>query len=351
MRLWPNNAVARYYAAVAAEQVGDFERAIEDYRYAMRIDVNATDAYLRLARLQAAAGRYEAARLDAEFHAGRAPRRGRRGAAADAHARRASGARSQIPALPAQRLLARPEHWGAAVAALGEGVRERSGPKAALEAMRSAKPLELDDPDTRRGARGDRRGPRRDRQGRRRRSRSSMPACASTPTPRRFHALRGRALALSQAHRPRRCARPSSARSSSTPRTHARAGRPRARSKRDAGANEAALALYERAVAADPDEPRPPRARPAALLVGDRPHARRPRSASTRCCAIIPTTREAARLLAELRLARGAKDERTLELARRAVAFGGGAEAKALLERVGGSRRKAAAAERERDAG
>jgi len=42
----------------------------------------------------------------------------------------------------------------------------------------------------------------------------------------------------------------------------------------------------------------------------------------------------AARALAELRLARNAKDERTVELARRAVAFGGGAEAEALLARI-----------------
>src|SRR5262245_25083860 len=61
MRGWPNNAVARYYTAIAAEQVGDFARAVEEYRYAMRIDVTETDAYLRLARLQAASGEYVAA--------------------------------------------------------------------------------------------------------------------------------------------------------------------------------------------------------------------------------------------------------------------------------------------------
>ena len=47
-----------------------------------------------------------------------------------------------------------------------------------------------------------------------------------------------------------------------------------------------------------------------------------------------PYDAAAARALAELRLARGVQDERTVELARRAVAFGGGAEAKALLERI-----------------
>jgi tetratricopeptide (TPR) repeat protein len=48
-RLWPNNAYARYYTAVAAERQGDFDRAIEEYRYAIRIDADATDAVLRLA--------------------------------------------------------------------------------------------------------------------------------------------------------------------------------------------------------------------------------------------------------------------------------------------------------------
>ena len=50
-------------------------------------------------------------------------------------------------------------------------------------------------------------------------------------------------------------------------------------------------------------------------------------------------------MLEHLRLARGAQDERTLELARRAFAFGGGADAEALLERI---RRTAADGERKR---
>ena len=55
-RLWPNNAVARYYTALAAERVGKFDRAIEEYRYSMRIDPAATDAALRLAAYYAAQG-------------------------------------------------------------------------------------------------------------------------------------------------------------------------------------------------------------------------------------------------------------------------------------------------------
>jgi hypothetical protein len=47
-----------------------------------------------------------------------------------------------------------------------------------------------------------------------------------------------------------------------------------------------------------------------------------------------PYDAAAARALAELRLARGVKDDRTVELARRAVVFQGGPEAEALLERI-----------------
>lgn len=55
-RLWPNNAPARYYTAIAAERAGKVDRAIEEYRYAMRIEPGATDAALRLAHYYVALG-------------------------------------------------------------------------------------------------------------------------------------------------------------------------------------------------------------------------------------------------------------------------------------------------------
>jgi tetratricopeptide (TPR) repeat protein len=54
--VWPNNAGARYYAARAAEQLGDFERAIEEYRQSIRSAPEQTDAGLRLAKLYLEAG-------------------------------------------------------------------------------------------------------------------------------------------------------------------------------------------------------------------------------------------------------------------------------------------------------
>ncbi len=61
LALWPNNAASRYYAALASEAVGDFNGAIEGYRYAIRAGPDATDARLRLGQLHAAAGDYERA--------------------------------------------------------------------------------------------------------------------------------------------------------------------------------------------------------------------------------------------------------------------------------------------------
>jgi tetratricopeptide (TPR) repeat protein len=53
LRLWPNNSTARFLAAQAAEQIGDFDRAIVEYREAIRKrkDVGETDAALNLSRI------------------------------------------------------------------------------------------------------------------------------------------------------------------------------------------------------------------------------------------------------------------------------------------------------------
>jgi tetratricopeptide (TPR) repeat protein len=51
IRRWPNNAVARYLAGVAARQAGDGDRAIVELREAVRADAAASDAALALAGL------------------------------------------------------------------------------------------------------------------------------------------------------------------------------------------------------------------------------------------------------------------------------------------------------------
>ena len=53
LRLWPNNSTARFLAGQAAEQIGDFDRAIEEYREAIRKrkDPGDSDAALYLSRI------------------------------------------------------------------------------------------------------------------------------------------------------------------------------------------------------------------------------------------------------------------------------------------------------------
>jgi len=55
-QLWPDNQWARYSAALSAEQLGDFDRAADEYRYVVRIDTAATDAATRLAQMLVAEG-------------------------------------------------------------------------------------------------------------------------------------------------------------------------------------------------------------------------------------------------------------------------------------------------------
>lgn len=51
VRRWPNNAAARYFAGVAALQVGDLQRAQSEFAEALRADPRATDAALALAQI------------------------------------------------------------------------------------------------------------------------------------------------------------------------------------------------------------------------------------------------------------------------------------------------------------
>ena len=62
-RLWPNSASVRYHAGLAAEYDGDLERAVEEYRQAVRIDAAATSGAWRLARILEGQGQREAAQI------------------------------------------------------------------------------------------------------------------------------------------------------------------------------------------------------------------------------------------------------------------------------------------------
>jgi tetratricopeptide (TPR) repeat protein len=325
IRLWPDNAFARYYAALAAERMGNFERAIEDYRYAMRIDSRATDAYLRLARLHEAAGRDELALSALAFMPGG---RQREDEAALLEIRLIArlGLGANAPPQLAQQL-ADPARRSAAVAALAAGVRDRAGADAAVKAIRGVKDLDLDDPAhpealaalvEHLSASGNAAVA----------ARAVDHALAAHPDAAVFHALRGRVLALRGDGAPAQAA-------------FERAlaldpGQPIAlrglAAIESAKSPAAALPLYERLLALDPDDAESTRGLAAVLAAQGRSS-----EAEERLAALLleqPYDAGAAVALAQLRVARGAVDERTRELAHRAVLFRGGDDAKRLLERV-----------------
>lgn len=75
LRRWPDNAGGRYLAGLAAREIGDFERAISEFREAVRADPGATDAALLLGSLELARGHpRDAVEAAASFleHRGRA---------------------------------------------------------------------------------------------------------------------------------------------------------------------------------------------------------------------------------------------------------------------------------------
>jgi tetratricopeptide (TPR) repeat protein len=323
-QLWPNNAVARYYAAAAAEQVGDFERAIEDYRYSMRIDANATDAYLRLARLQAAAGQPELAMVSLDFQPGARPRE-------DDAALLLLELAAKTDRLPPPAVFARLQRnrRSDAAAALARGFAARLGPASALEFLGRQTDLDLTDPANAAALEATvdllaRTGKAKDAVAR------VEPGLAAHPDAAVFHALHGAALAANGAD-------PAAVRAAYQraleidPAQH-RALVGLAELEAKAGAGDAALALYERAAKTDPDDRASPRAAADLLAAQGSPE-----QAEARLTALLrehPYDAQAALRLAELRLARGAGGAATEELARRAVRFGGGEPAQTLLDRL-----------------
>ena len=141
LRLWPNNGVARYLAALAAEQTGDIDRAIEEYRYSIRATPGETDAGLRLGRILWAEGRgnvvltilyqarggnpmsFEDMILEAEVLAARQPLPG--------------------PPERLQAYLTTPVALSRAAAALGRGNWFRLGPRAAYESLKAVRGIDL----------------------------------------------------------------------------------------------------------------------------------------------------------------------------------------------------------------
>jgi tetratricopeptide (TPR) repeat protein len=73
LRLWPNNAGARFMAGLAALELGMRERAISEFREAVRVDETETDASLQLASIHYSLGQYKAAMQFADRHIRKRP--------------------------------------------------------------------------------------------------------------------------------------------------------------------------------------------------------------------------------------------------------------------------------------
>lgn len=335
IRLWPNNAFARYYAAVAAEQLGDFDRAIEEYRYAMRVDPQATDAYLRLARLHAAAGRDSYAITALTFMPGGRPRE-YEAWLLEMRILARIGQTPELPERPGED--AARENWSGGVAAIARGISDRDGPAAAVAYLRRIKPVDF----------GDRAHADISEvwieslaaSGRAREAVSKIEAgLRGHSDVAVLHALHGKALQLAGADPERvRAAYDEALELDSA---EPRALRGRADLAAAQGANDEALALYDRALTADPDSIAT--ARSAAKVLSA---AERKGEAEERLAALLrehPYDAETALALAELYVARDANPAQTRALARRAVLFGGGPTAKDLLRKLRGDEPPAAA--------
>lgn len=325
-RLWPDNAFARYYGALAAEAVGDFDRAIESYRYSARLAVGDTDSRLRLARLLAADGDLVGALSALRAQSARFPL----DLEGELLALRLEGelGRARPIGLALERFRrARPAQLASAVASAAEGVWMRSGPAIALEGVRNMQGLALKNPEhadalrivVRLAHEADRADE----------ARQDLEAgLAAHPDAAVLQEIRGLSLELG--------GNPAEAREA-----YARALELEPENARALGAlgrlalkndPEQALSLLDRAIAADPLEAGFRRDAAQALAALGRPGEAEARL--DELLLLYPFDTQAAVALAELQLARNAPTEKTVERARRAVRFGRGVRELELLGRV-----------------
>jgi tetratricopeptide (TPR) repeat protein len=323
IRLWPNNAAARYLAAQAAEGAGDFARAISEYRESIRAEVGRTEAALDLAELHEAMGNY----MSAFELIGRYVR---------AHAADPAGyvtsvrigqrvGRQDVVAEGLRRLSLMPGHAGAAVALEAELVAGTRGVEIAVDVIRRSE-LDLTDP-----ANADALAVMVEYLGDLGRADEALQqvdaALEAHPDQARFHVLRAQALSASGASAPALGAAYERALAIDAENAAALAGLGRLRE--EAGDVAAAVALYDRAAEADRTDPDPAAAAIRALLA-----AGKTTEAERRLEEMLrrhPRDARAPVELAGILLQRGSDADRAFELARRGVQFGGAADALEML--------------------
>jgi tetratricopeptide (TPR) repeat protein len=143
IRLWPDGATARYLAAQAAEQLGDFARAESEYKEALRAGEAHTDAGLQLAQLLASRDLHQDALSVITTYLSQAPHDAAAYESAFEIAMR--NGNPKIAQSILARYRARPEHNERALAfALGVAARDQ-GAEAVVRAVEEST-LDLRDP-------------------------------------------------------------------------------------------------------------------------------------------------------------------------------------------------------------
>lgn len=322
---WPNNSGARYYAARAAEQLGDFARAIEEYRQSIRSGPEQTEAALRLAKLYLASGATQMAWSSASqyFNAHPSDPEGVR-----ILLRSAAQAETEALATLFKRLRPTPL-WSVAVATRADTAAEARGAEAALALLEETKAIDLTLP--------------RNGEilrswvvhllavGRTDEARAAIEAALGAhPEHAAFHEIQGVLLEAEAA--PIDSIRAVYTRALEIEPKLVRAIESLARLAEAEGFVDEALRLYDRATAAYPQWPSA--AARAARLTRN---MGRQQEAERRFLELLrehPWDGAAALALAQLRLARGAADATTLELGERAILFGAGEEASQVLIKI-----------------
>jgi tetratricopeptide (TPR) repeat protein len=326
LRIWPDNPWARYYAALAAEELGDFKRALAEYRYSVRISPGATDARARGASLLYAEGQAAYAYQMLLTAEGRAPL----AIEEQLLSMRLAGFLGEQKAVSdtlVQIEQSHPAQAGRALAEAAEGIAQRAGPAVALGMLAGA-PVDFKDP---RYAPALRVFVRLAHEaGEAAASGAGLEAIlAAHPESAAFQEIRGLELELAGA--PAEAVRAAYERALELSPRNARALAGLGRlALRDDPAS--AVALFDRAAAADPSDPQPELQAARALVASGESDR-----AAARLDALLlehPFEAGAAMERARLDLERGVASARTLERALRAVHFGGGADALDLLSQV-----------------
>ena len=134
--IWPDNAPLRYYLARAAEGLGNFDRAVEEYRQAIRSDQDLTAARVRLGKLHLAEGRLLQAKAIMRF----APPSKDAGPSVESkliqiEIQARTGNAPDLSDIPADPSLSAEETYALVTRALSHGFRGRNGPEAAARAL------------------------------------------------------------------------------------------------------------------------------------------------------------------------------------------------------------------------